>query len=90
MTLKASTKLFAKYFDYVDVFLPNLAIELSELIKINNYAIDFIEGKKPSNGLIYSLGLIELKTLKTYINTYLKTQFFYFFKFLANASIFFD
>lgn len=37
---------------------------------------------------IYSLGLIELKTLKAYIKTYLKTGFICLFKSLIDASIF--
>ena len=37
----------------------------------------FEKGKEPSYGPIYSLGLIELKTLKTYINTNLANSFIY-------------
>lgn len=60
-----------KYVDYVDMFLFDLAIELSENIDINRYAFKLEEGKQ----LIYSLGLVELETLKIYIKTYLKIGF---------------
>ena len=48
---------------------------LLERTKFNKYAIDLKDGKQPPYGLIYSLSLVELKTLKTYIEIYLKTGF---------------
>ena len=50
-------------------------MELPKNIGINEQVIEPIKGKQPSYGPIYSLGLVELETLKTYIKTYLKTGF---------------
>ena len=48
---------------------------LSERTELNEYGIDLENGKQPSYGPIYSLGPGELETLKTYIETHLKTGF---------------
>ena len=87
---KTPTKVPLEYLDYADNFLFDLAIELSENTGINEYAIKLVEGKQPPNGSIYSLGLVELETLKTYIETYLKTGFIWPFKSPASAPIFFN
>ena len=57
---------------------------------MNKHAIKLEEGKQLLFGPIYSLGLVELKTLKTYIETNLANGFIRPFKFPAEASIFFD
>ena len=57
---------------------------------MNEYAIKLEENKQPSFKPIYSLGLVELKTLKTYIETNLINGFICFFKSPAEASILFD
>ena len=44
-------------------------MELPENIGINEHAIELEEGKQPPFGPIYSLGPVELETLKTYIKT---------------------
>ena len=41
----------------------------------NEHAIELEGDKQPPYGPIYSLGPVELKTLKTYIETHLKTGF---------------
>ena len=48
---------------------------LPERTELNKHAINLEDGKQPPYGPIYSLGLVELETLKTYIETYLKTGF---------------
>ena len=50
-------------------------MKLPRNTSINEYAIELQDGKQPPYGLIYSLGLVELETLKTYIETHLKTGF---------------
>ena len=50
-------------------------MELPENTGINEHAIELIEGKQPPYALMYSLGLVELETLKAYIETHLKTGF---------------
>lgn len=42
---------------------------------INKHAIELVESKQPSYKLIYSLELVKLETLKTYIDTNLNIRF---------------
>ena len=72
---EAPTKVATKYVDYADVFSFNLAMELLKNIGINEHAIKLHNGKQALYGPIYSLGPVELETLKTYIETYFKTGF---------------
>ena len=78
-----------KNLDFANVFSKQLAGVLLECIKINKYTIKLQEGKQLSHGFIYSLGLVELKTLKTYIETNLANGFIWPLKSLANALIFY-
>ena len=48
------------------------------------------DAKQPPYGLIYSLGPVELETLKTYITTHIKTGFIWTSKSSAGALILFD
>ena len=72
---KAPTEIPPEYADYADVFSPDLAMELPENTGMNEHAIELVEGKQPPYGPIYSLSLVELETLKTYLETHLKTGF---------------
>ena len=65
-------------------------MELPENTGINEHAIELIEDKQPPYGPIYSLGPVELETLKAYIETHLKTGFIRPSKSPAGASILFD
>ena len=65
----------AEYLDYTDVFSPDSAAELPEHTGINDHPIDLIDDKQPPYGPIYSLGPVELETLKTYIKTNLANGF---------------
>lgn len=90
--LKADETLIAilsKYTNFIDIFFPNLIVELLEHTKINNYAIELIDSKQPSYRTIYSLRLIKLETLKTYIKINLANNFIRPFKFLVDILIFF-
>ena len=51
-------------------------MELPENTGRNEYAIEPVDGKQSPYGPIYVLSLLELETLKTYIETHLKTGFF--------------
>ena len=62
---EAFAKVSAKYSDFSDVFSEKKALVLPELQ----------DDKQPLYGPIYSLGPVELETLKAYIETYLKTRF---------------
>ncbi len=72
---KAPTKIPAKYSDYADVFSSDLVMELPENTGMNEHAIELIEGKQPLYRPTYALSPVELETLKTYIETHLKTGF---------------
>lgn len=87
---KAFTEIVFEHLDYANIFLANLAIELLEHKSINNHSIKLVKSKKFSYEMICSLGLVELKTLKTYIETYLKVEFIWPFNFSVGASILFD
>ena len=63
---------------------------LLENTSINEYAIKLSKGKQPPYGPIYSLGPVELETLKAYIKTHLKTNFIRPSKSPAGAPILFD
>ena len=65
-------------------------MELPENTSINEHAIKLIEGMQPPYGPIYSLGPVELETLKAYIKTYLKTGFIRPSKSPVDAPILFD
>ena len=87
---KAFTKIPPKYMDYANIFSLDLVTELPENIGINKHAIKLVEKKQPPYGSIYRLSLVELETLKTYIETHLKTGFILPFKSLIDALIFFN
>ena len=79
-----------EYFDYSNVFLAENATELPENTGINEHAIKLEEGKQPPFGPIYSLGPVELETLKTYIETNLANGFIQSSKSPAGAPILFN
>ena len=87
---EAPIKISAQYLDFVDVFSPDLATELPEYTEINTHAIDLEEDKQPPYGPIYSLGPVELETLKTYIETNLANSFIRLSKSPAGGPILFD
>ena len=87
---EAPTEVSAEYSDYSDVFLAENIAELLENTRMNEHAIELEEGKQPLFGAIYSLGPVELETLKTYIKTNLANGFIRPSKSLAKAFILFD
>ena len=84
------TKVPSEYADFVDVFSPKLAAELLEHTEINDYAIELVDDRQPPYGPIYSLGPVELETLKVYIKNNLASGFIRPSKSPAGASILFD
>ena len=78
-----------KYSDFPDILLKKLANILSERTGVNEHAIELEKGKQLPYEPIYSLGPIELKTLKTYIETNLANNFIQTSKSLACALILF-
>ena len=87
---EAPTSIPTEYSDFTDVFSLELASELPEYTEINDHAIKLVDGQQPPYGPIYSLGPVELKTLKTYIETNLKNGFIRPSKSPAGAPILFD
>lgn len=87
---KISILIFVKYFNFVDIFFLKLASKLFQHIGINDYTIKQISKQLSFYEPIYSLKLVELKTLKISIKTNLVNNFIRPFKFLANAPIFYD
>ncbi len=65
-------------------------MELPDNTRINEYAIELIDGKQSLYRLIYTLSPVELETLKTYIETHLKTGFIRPSKLFAGAPILLD
>lgn len=57
---------------------------------MNKYAIKLIDRKQSCYRPNYALSLVKLKTIKTYIEIYLKTRFIQPSKFLASALILFN
>ena len=84
---KAPTKVLSEYADYTDVFSFDLIRELRKNTNINKHAIELQDSKQPLYRPIYSLELMELKTLKTYIKIHLKIGLIWPFKSPAGASI---
>ena len=87
---KAPTKVPAEHSDYSDVFSAENAAELPENTGMNEHVIELEESKQPPFGPIYSLGPVELETLKTYIETNLANGFIRPSKSPAGAPILFD
>ena len=79
-----------EYSDYCNVFSAENAAELPENTGMNEHAIELEKGKKLPFGSIYSLGLVELETLKTYIETNLVNGFIRPSKSPAGAPILFN
>ncbi len=89
-TDEAFTKVLSKYANFIDIFISKLAIELPKYMSINGYAIQLVDDWQSLYGLIYSLGLVELETLKAYIKNNLANSFIRSFKSPTKASILFD
>ncbi len=87
---EAPTKVPSEYADFADVFSPKLAAELPEHTRINNHAIELVDDRQPLYGPIYSLGPMELETLKAYIENNLASGFIRPSKSPAGAPILFD
>ena len=83
-------EILVEYSNYNNIFSIEYIAELLKNTGINEHTIELEEGKQPPFRSIYSLKPVELKTLKTYIETNLANGFIRSFKFPAGASILFD
>ena len=89
MLVAKEVQILFKYSDFLDVFLEEKTLVLLKATNLNKYAIKLQYGQQPSYKLIYSLGLVKLKMLKTYIESNLVNSFIWALKSLADALIFF-
>ena len=81
--------MLSEYTDFADIFSPKLVAELLEH-GISNHAIKLVDNRQPPYGFIYSLGPIELESLKIYIKNNLVNGFIRPSKSSTRASILFD
>ena len=79
----------AKYLDFADVFLKELANILTKQTGVNKHAIELIKGKQQPYRPIYDLELVDFKAFKIYIETNLPNGFIQASKLLASTSILF-
>ena len=86
---EALTEVPSKYANFADVFSPKLAAEFPKP-RISNHAIKLVNDRQLPYGLIYSLGPIELETLKVYIKNNLTNSFIRFSKSPVRAFILFN
>ena len=89
LLLAEEVTVLAKYSDFADVFSKESAEVLPEYTKIIEHTIKLEDDKQPLYGLICSLGPVELKTLKIYIETNLANGFIQSLKSPAGALILF-
>ena len=82
-------RILSEYSDFSDVCLEKKALVLLEATDLNKHAIGLQKSQQLLYRLIYSLSLVELKTLKTYIETNLANSFICSSKSLAGTYIFF-
>ena len=89
LLLAKKITVLAKYLDFANVFFKELTKMLLEYTKINEHIIKLVDGKQLFYRSIYSLELIELKILKTYIKSNLANNLICFSKFPAGTTILF-
>lgn len=75
LLLAKEVSVLKEYIDFSSVFFKKSATVLPNCFNINKYAIDLKLGKQPPYELIDSVSLVELETLKTYIETNLASKF---------------
>ena len=85
---KAFISAISEYTDFVDDSFKDLATEFPKHTKINNYTIELIKGLQPLYRRIYSLKVVKLEILNTYIKTNLANNFIRSSNFPINTPIF--
>lgn len=75
----------SKYTDFINVFSSDFVAKLLKYSRINHYLINLVNSQQFLCRPIYSIELIKLKTLKTYINTNLTNNFIRLSKSLINV-----
>ena len=72
---KTLTKVLVEYSDYSNIFSIEKIAKLLKNVKINKYIIELEEDLQLSFKLFYNLKLVELETVKIYIETNLAKYF---------------
>ena len=85
--MSEETGILTEYSDFSNVFFLDSAAELPEHTRINDHPINLLDDKQTPYDPIYSLGPVELETLKTYIKANLASSFIRSSKSPAGASI---
>ena len=75
LLLAKEDTVLAKYLDFADMFLKESANVLPKQTRVNKHAIKLEKSKQSPYKPIYSLGPVEFKTFKTYIETNLTNGF---------------
>lgn len=86
---KARIELARKYGKYIDIFFQKTIAKLPEHTRINYYSINLKKNKQLHYKSIYSLEIVGLETLKTFIKLILRNKFIKLFKSSAKAFILF-
>lgn len=86
---KAFVTISVEYSDFADVFSPKSVAKLLQYTGIDDLSIELINNRQPSYWPIYSLGPVQLETLKIYIEANLANDFMRLSKSPAGASILF-
>ena len=83
------TGILIEYSNFSNVFSSDSTLKLPKYTEINDHFIDLLDDEQSSYSPIYSLGPLELKMLKTYIETNLAGGFIRLSKFPTNFLILF-
>ncbi len=87
---EAFTKVLSEYADFADVFLSILAAEFPKHTGINDHVIELVDDWEAPYRFIYSLGSMELETLKAFFENNLVNSFIRPSKSPTGAPILFD
>lgn len=89
MNLLGKILILIQYSNYINIFLLKFIVKFLKNSN-NDKTIEIEKGKQLFYNLIYSLKLIKLKILNTYIETNLTNSFIQLFKSLVYAPILFN
>lgn len=67
LLLAKEVKITAEYLDFSNIFSKIEALMLLAITHLNQYALKLQKSQQLLYGLIYNLGLVKFKILKTYI-----------------------
>ena len=75
LLISDKNEILTEYSNFSNLFSLDSAVKLPEHTRINDHSINLLNNKQLPYGPIYSLRLIELKLLKTYIKANLANSF---------------